>query len=141
MNLRNVRWGPAVLGVLIAEIAMIAAAFGWVAIYSYFLNPGKPVEVYQRYALVASPWVSLVVGPPIFYLICRWIGSWSPSRAWTTAMGTFAIYLLVDLALVLFGGDNPPVTFLYLVANYVAKFLGCHLGGRSAASRQVASAS
>jgi len=36
MKLKNVRWGAALGGALAAEAAVVAAAFAWVAIYSYF---------------------------------------------------------------------------------------------------------
>jgi hypothetical protein len=37
----KINWGRAFAGALIGEIAQIAAAFGWVAIYSYLINPGS----------------------------------------------------------------------------------------------------
>lgn len=132
MKLKDIRWGMALGGVLVAEVVLVAAAFAWVAIYSYLIHPGESSAFYQRYAMRASPWVSLVMGVPVFFLICRWIGSRSPSRAWPTAMGLFGIYLLVDLPLALLGGDNPTVTPLYIASNYLVKFLACHFGGRSA---------
>ncbi|HEV7241104.1 MAG TPA: hypothetical protein VGQ36_17860 [Thermoanaerobaculia bacterium] len=139
MKLKEIRWGMALCGFLAAEVVLIAAAFAWVAIYSYLLHPGESPAFYQQYALRSSPWVSLVMGFPVFYLVCRWIGSRSPSRAWPTAMGVFGIYLLVDLPLTLLGGDNPIVTPLYLAVNVLLKFLGCHFGGRRDAEIEVAS--
>lgn len=130
--MKDVRWGAAVGGVLAAEVVLIVSAVAWVAIYSYLVHPGESPAFYQQYAMRASPWVSLVMGVPVFYLICRWIGSRSPARAWPTAMGLFGIYLLVDLPLALLGGDNPTVTPLYIAMNYLVKFLACHFGGRSA---------
>ena len=141
MKLQDIRWAAALGGTLLALVVLVAAAFAWVAIYSYLVHPGESPAFYQRYAVRASPWVSLVMGFPVFYLVCRWIGSRSPSRAWPTAMGIFAIYLLIDLPLTLFGGDNPSVTPLYLIVNLLLKFLGAHFGGRSAAGREVAAPS
>lgn len=40
MNLKLIRWPSAIVGAVIAEVALIASAFGWVAIYSYLINPG-----------------------------------------------------------------------------------------------------
>lgn len=139
MTLKEIRWGAAVGGALAAVVVLVAAAFAWVAIYSYLLHPGESEAFYQRYAIRASPWVSLFLGFPVFYLACRWIGSRSPSRAWPTAMGIFAIYLLLDLPVTLLGGDNPTITPLFMTVNYLLKFLACHFGGRSAASVEVAS--
>ena len=46
----KIRWGRAFAGALAAEIAQIAAAFVWVAIYSYLINPGQPLATYEAHA-------------------------------------------------------------------------------------------
>jgi hypothetical protein len=137
MKINSVRWGWALGGTLAAAAVEIAAAFGWVAIYSYLLHPGESAAFYQQYALRASPWVSLVAGCPIFYFACRWIGSRSPSRARPTAMGLFAIYCLLDAPITLLG-DSPFLHAWFMAINYSVKFLACYLGGRIAARDQVA---
>ena len=69
----KIDWGRACAGALIAEIAQIAAAFGWVAIYSYLINPGQPMATYQAHAQASGPWVSILAGAPNFYAASRWI--------------------------------------------------------------------
>jgi len=76
----KINWGRAFAGALIAEIAQIAAAFGWVAIYSYLINPGQPMATYQAHAQASGPWVSLLAGAPIFYAASRWIAPAAGSR-------------------------------------------------------------
>jgi hypothetical protein len=34
MRIRDIRWGAALGGMLLAQVAQIAAAFAWVALYS-----------------------------------------------------------------------------------------------------------
>ena len=104
MKWKDIRWGAALGGMLVAEVGQIAATFAWVAFYSYLVHPGETPAFYQRYAQVAGPWVSLLAGTPIFYLVCRWIGSRVPSRAWPTAMALFGLFVLVDGALMLSAG-------------------------------------
>ena len=137
MKLKDIRWGAALGGMLVTEIVMIAAAFGWVAIYSYLIHPGESPAFYKQYAMVASPWVSLITGIPIFYFVCRWIGSHSPARAWPTAMAIFGIFFAVDLVL-MFAAGSAQVSLLFLAINYVAKFFACHFGGRHAANKRPA---
>ena len=130
---KRVRWGAAIGGALAAEVILIVAAFAWVALYSYAIHPGETAAFYQRYAERASPWVSLTAGVPVFYLICRWIGSRHPAQAWPTAMGVFGVYLALDLTLVLVAGGSPSLSmWLLLAGNYLGKLLGCHLGGTGA---------
>lgn len=137
MSWKDVRWGAAFGGMLVAEVAQIAAAVAWVAIYSYLVHPGETPDYYQRYAQVSGPWVSLVAGTPIFYLVCRWIGSRVPSRAWPTAMALFGLFVLVDGALVLSVGMPSPRILGFVAASYLLKLLACHLGGRSATRTEV----
>ena len=135
MNWKDIRWGAAFGGMLVAEVGQIAAAFAWVAFYSYFVHPGETAEFYQRYAQVSGPWVSLVAGTPIFYLTCRWIGSRVPSKAWATAMALFGFFVVVDGGLLLAAASMsplPPGTFGFVAASFLLKFVACHLGGRAA---------
>lgn len=138
MRMKDIRWGAALGGMLVAEVGQIAATFAWVAVYSYLVHPGETPAFYQRYAQVAGPWVSLIAGTPIFYLVCRWIGSRAPSRAWPTAMALFGLFVLLDLTLTLFAGAPSPRIVAFMAASYLLKLLACHLGGWSAARSEVA---
>jgi hypothetical protein len=135
-KLKNVRWGAALGGALAAEAAVVASASEWVAIYSYLLYPGESPAFYEQYARMASPWVALLAGTPVFYLACRWIGSRRPTQAWPTAIGIFGIYSLVDAPFVLLG-DNPALPYWLVAINYLAKFMACYFGGASAARSAV----
>ena len=108
MRMRDIRWGAALGGMLLAEVGQIAVTFAWVAFYSYLVHPGEAPAFYQRYAQVAGPWVSVLAGTPIFYLICRWIGSRNPARAWPTAMALFGFFVLLDLPLMFVAGAPSP---------------------------------
>jgi hypothetical protein len=123
---------------LLAEVVQVAAAFAWVAIYSYLVHPGEAPAYYQRYAEVASPWVSLLAGVPIFYLICRWIGSRAPARAWPTAMALFGFFVVLELALVFSAGVPSSRIARFMAASFLLKFVACHLGGRRSALNVVA---
>jgi hypothetical protein len=137
MKWKDIRWGAALGGMVVGELAQIGAAFAWVALYSYLIHPGETQAFYERHAQVAGPWVSLVAGTPIFYFVCRWIGSRNPSQAWPTAMALFGLLVLVDFALTLLVTLTPRI-LAFTAASYLLKFVACHLGGRSAARNEVA---
>lgn len=138
MRMRDIRWGAALGGMLLAEVAQIAAAFAWVALYSHLIHPGETRAFYQHYAEVAGPWVSVLAGTPIFYLICRWIVSRDPARAWPTAMALFGFFLLLDGALMFSAGAPSPRLAGFMAAGYLLKLVACHLAGRRAAANEVA---
>jgi hypothetical protein len=51
---KDIRWGAAFGGMLLAEVGQIAATFAWVALYSYLIHPGETPDFYRRYAQVAE---------------------------------------------------------------------------------------
>jgi hypothetical protein len=122
----KINWGRALGGALIAQIAQIAAAFGWVAIYSYVINPGQPFATYQAHAQASGPWVSILAGAPIFYAASRWI-----ARSRPTALALFAIFLVIDAAMLVGMVENwTEVPFVLFGLSYLTKLVACALGGR-----------
>jgi hypothetical protein len=122
----TLNWGRAFGGALIAETALIAAAFGWVAVYSYVINPGQPFATYQAHAQASGTWVSLFAGVPIFYGASRWI-----ARSLPTALALFAIFAVVDGALLLAMTESwTGFPFVLAGLSYVTKLPASALGGR-----------
>lgn len=122
----KIRWGRAFAGALAAEITQIAAAFVWVAIYSYLINPGQPLAAYEAHAQASGPWVSVLAGAPIFYAASRWIAKSLP-----TALALFAIFFVIDGALLVSMTESwtgAPVVLIGL--SYLTKLGACALGGR-----------
>ena len=124
----TIHWGRAAAGALIAEIAQIAAAFGWVAIYSYLINPGQPMATYEAHAQASGPWVSILAGAPIFYAASRWIARLRP-----TALALFAIFFVIDGALLVGMTESWTGALSAVVGvSYLTKLGACALGGRPA---------
>lgn len=122
----KINWGRAGAGALIAEITQIAAAVGWVAIYSYLVNPGQPMATYEAHAQASGPWVSILAGAPIFYAASRWIASSRPN-----ALALFAIFLVVDGALLVGMTESwTGAAFVLIGLSYLTKLGACALGGR-----------
>ena len=116
--------GRAFLAAIAAMAVLVAAAFGWVAIYSHLIEPGKGIEHYRAYAQQASPWVALVLGMPVFYGACRWI-----ARTRNVALAVFAVHCAIEIP-VLAVSDLSPLPLWFLPLNFALKFCGCYLGGR-----------
>jgi hypothetical protein len=122
----KISWGRAFGGALIAEIGLIAAAVGWVAVYSYVINPGQPFATYQAHAQASGTWVSMLAGAPIFYAASRWI-----ARSQPTALALLAIFAVVDGALLVGMTESwTGFPFVLVGLSYVTKLPACALGGR-----------
>ena len=122
----KINWARALGGALIAQIAQIAAAFGWVAVYSYAINPGQPFATYQAHAQASGVWVSILAGAPIFYAASRWI-----ARSQPTALALFAIFAAIDGALLVGMVESwTGLPFVLVGLSYFTKLVACALGGR-----------
>jgi len=122
----KIHWGRASVGALIAEIAQIAAAFLWVAIYAYLINPGQPDATYQAHAQASGTWVSIFAGAPIFYAASRWI-----ARSRPTALALYIIFAAVDGALLVVMMESWTGTpFVLVGVSYLTKLGACALGGK-----------
>lgn len=126
MKLTSIRWVRAIAGTVMAEVAVIAAAFGVVAFYSHAINPGQPVSAYQAWAAQAAPWASVIAGIPVFYALGRW---WA--RGLATALAIFALYLVIDGAILAATGLNG-LSPLIVVLSYATKLAASYAGGRHA---------
>lgn len=121
----KINWGRACAGALIAEVTQIAAAFGWVAIYSYLINPGQPMATYQAHAQASGPWVSIIAGAPIFYAASRWI-----ARSRPTALALFGIFFVIDGALLVGMTESwTGAPFVLIGLSYLTKLGACAFGG------------
>lgn len=122
----KISWGRAFGGALIAEIGQIAAAFGWVAIYSHLIDPGQPMATYEAHAQASGPWVSILAGAPIFYAASRWIAKSLP-----TALALFAIFAVIDGGLLVgMIEDWTSVPGVLVGLSFLTKLGACALGGR-----------
>jgi len=124
----TIHWGRAAAGALIAEIAQIAAAFVWVAIYSYLINPGQSLATYEAHAQTSGPWVSILAGAPIFYAASRWI-----ARSRHNSLALFVIFATLDGALLVAMTESwSGVLAGQIGLSYLTKLGACALGGRHA---------
>ncbi len=126
---------PRVLGaILIAQVMLIAGAIAWVAIYSYLIAPGQPIAAYRAHAQVSGPWVSLVLGIPVFFVLGRWLARHRPEAARASAIALGAGYVVVDLAILLAAAQGA-IPWAMVAANYVVKLTAAWIGATSVTDR------
>ena len=134
----SIRWGLAVVATLLAEITLIALSIICVAVYSYAIHTGETREFYDAFAKVSGPWVSLIAGGPVFFLIARWIRRRAPASALGTAMALCGLYLAIDVGILLLwpGGASATLAILPLViGGFVLKVAGAWLGAGGSTAR------
>ena len=127
----SIRWGLAAVAALLAEVALIALSIICVAVYSYTIHTGETQEFYEAFARVSGPWVSLIAGGPVFFLIARWIRRRAAAAAPATAMAMSGLYIAIEVGITLLwpGASSAILPILPLViGGFVLKVTGAWLG-------------
>ena len=138
MTTTSIRWGIAAIATLLAEIALISLSIICVAVYSYTIHTGETQEFYNAFAQASGPWVSLIAGGPVFFLIARWIRRRAQSAALGTAMAMSGLYIAIEVIIVLLwpGGASATLAILPLViGGFVLKVTGAWLGAGGTTAR------
>jgi hypothetical protein len=136
MTTNSIRWGLAGVATVLAEITLIALSILCVAVYSYAIHTGETQEFYNAFARVSGPWVSLIAGGPVFFLIARWIRRRAPATALGTAMAMSGLYLAIELAvLLLWPGDVDATLASFVIGGFVLKVAGAWLGAGGTTAR------
>ena len=128
---------PAAIAVMIVNVALHIL---YVVAYSYVINPGQDAAYYQAHARVSAPYSSIVVGMPLMFLACRWVGRKFAARfAVTAALLVWLVYFLIDLTVLLLAGELSSRLALLFIISFATKSAAAYLGGL-AARKQAAEA-
>jgi len=127
-------WPRVLAAIVIAQVTLIASAVGWVAIYSHLIEPGQPIAAYQRHAQASGPWVSLILGVPVFFALGRWLARHRPDAAWANAIALGVGYVVIDLTVLLAVAPGA-IPWRVVAANYFVKFLATWLGATTSTER------
>jgi len=140
MTNTSIRWGLAVVATLLAEITLITLSIICVAVYSYAIHTGETPEFYGEFAKASGPWVSLIAGGPVFFLIARWIRRRAPSAALGTAMAQAGFYLAIEITVLLLWPGNVAATLPFVIGGFVLKLVGAWLGASGIATQPLTKA-
>ena len=133
-----IRWGLAGVATLLAELTLIALSIICVAVYSYAIHTGETPEFYSAFAKVSGPWVSLLTGGPVFFLIARWIRRRARSAALETTMAMVGFYLALEIAVFLFWPGDSSGALPFMIGGFALKLAGAWLGAGGIAARAFA---
>ncbi len=116
---------------ILTMIALVIISILEVIVYSYVVNPGKDISVYEAHAQFSAPYISGIFGFIVFFLIARHWKKKGYPNLFRLIMLFPLIYVLLDLMVVLLAGTVQWSDFIliFILANG-AKFLGSYLGYR-----------
>jgi hypothetical protein len=134
----SIRWGLAVVAALLSHITLITLSIICVAVYSYAIHTGESQEFYNAFARTSGPWVSLIAGGPVFFLIARWIRRRAPYAALGTAMAMAAFYLAIEVIVLLLWPGETAGAIPFMIGGMLLKLVGTWLGAGGILPRQLA---
>ena len=114
---------------VLVMITLIIISILEVTFYSYVINPGHDVSVYEAHAEFSAPYVSGIFGFIIFFLIARYWTKKEYPDTFKLIILFPLIYVLLDIVVILLAGTVQSSDFiLILILANGAKFLGSYLG-------------
>jgi hypothetical protein len=127
----DIPWGWVAVTAVGLEVAVTLSAFVWVGIYSYLIHPGEQLPYYENYARFASPIVSVVVGIPVWFFACRWVGRRAGARGVFMCLWAWFIVPVIDMPLSILG-QAKAYDWVMVALSDSTKLLAAYLGGRAA---------
>jgi len=113
---------------LLTMLTLVLISILEVTIYSYLVNPGKDISVYEAHAEYSAPYISGLFGFLAFFLIARYWNKKGFPNAFRLALLFPLVYVLLDILIItLSGAQWSDYILVFFLANG-AKFLGSFLG-------------
>lgn len=125
---------PAAIAVMFINVAIHIL---YMVAYSYVINPGQDEAHYQAHAMLSAPYSSIVVGMPLMFFACRWIGKKFEARfSLTAALLVWLVYFLIDITVIIFAGELFRMALLFTIS-FATKLAAAYFGGLAARRRLV----
>jgi hypothetical protein len=134
--MRKLLWGRIAGLAIVAEVLLVLSAVLYMVVYGYLIHPGETDAYYEAYARIASPYVAICAGLPIFFLLSRWLARKAPPRALAHALALWVAVVVLDTGILIgmegFAGIARILPFW--LTSHATKLLGAWLGSRSVAA-------
>ncbi len=114
---------------ILTMITLVIISILEVTLYSYLINPGQEVSVYESHAEFSAPYISGIFGFIVFFLIARHWKKKEFHNVFKLIILFPFIYVMLDLVVLLSVGTVQWSSFIliFILANG-SKFLGSYLG-------------
>ena len=117
---------------IVAGIVNVFLFLLFMVLYGHVISPGYEESYYQEAANRFGPYASIIGGIPVFFLAGVVLRRFLGERALKVAIAAWAIYLAVDLAIVIAVAAEKILSFLPLMAvSFATKLAAIYLGART----------
>lgn len=116
---------------IVAGVVNVFLFFLFMVLYGNVINPGHEENFYQEAASRFGPYASIIGGIPVFFLTGILLRRFLGTRALKVAITAWAIYLAVDLAIIIAVAAGQMTSFLpHMIVSFATKLAAIYLGAR-----------
>jgi len=113
---------------VLIHVILIAASIVEVIIYAYAVNPGQPELIYEQHAQLTAPWVSIIGGLFLFFLVARKLSKNRFEQRKVIGLALPALYIILDVGMLLMSDVNWGEDYMIFVISFSSKTLASYVG-------------
>ncbi len=116
---------------LLCHIILISLSFIEVFIYSIIVNPGQEESIYTEHATKSAPYVAIILGIFLFYLVARFLAKKTSPKRLLIALALPVLYVVIDLAILIPFGVDWGEHFMVFILSFGTKLIFAMIGAFS----------
>lgn len=124
----QLQWGWIFGSVIVAFAALMGLHYLYITFYSHVLHPDRDMAFLQQHVRRSGPWFAMLVGGPLLYALCRWVGQQLRADIQFNCLAIGILFVSLSTMLLVMSDD---LGWRAQLA-HASVLLGAYLGGRSA---------
>ncbi len=117
---------------IIAGVANVTLFFLFMVLYGHVIKPGHEDSFYQEAANRFGPYASIIGGIPVFFVTGLVLRRFLGTRALKIGIAAWAIYFVLDVAIIVTAASDKFLSFLPLIViSFATKLVAIYFGART----------
>ncbi|MBL4656677.1 MAG: hypothetical protein JKX73_01665 [Flavobacteriales bacterium] len=127
-------WLWLLLWSVLIHAILIALSIAEVAVYAFAIEPGHDEAFYTQHAQLTAPWVSIIGGLFIFFLVARKLARNRIEQRKIIGLVLPALYIVLDLLILNLSESDLGGQYVIFAISFSSKILASYVGATSVKS-------
>lgn len=132
----KIPWLKIIGWALLIHVILIALSILEVVIFSTIIEPGQEPTYYEQHAQMTAPYVSIIFGIILFYLISRLLVKKRYNKRKLIGLMLPGIYIIMDIVFLLLSDTNWGQQYLVFMMSFVTKTLASYIGATTIKNKE-----
>lgn len=132
----KIPWLKIIGWALLIHVILIALSILEVVIFSTIIEPGQEPTYYEQHAQLTAPYVSIIFGIILFYLISRLLVKKRYNKRKLIGLMLPGIYIIMDIVFLLLSDTNWGQQYLVFMMSFVTKTLASYIGATTIKNKE-----